>query len=441
VEKRVVFLACLSHFLMHLLELLFAQLYGMKTAAMRSILEESLGVDGLRGTLAVGLYFALMGVGGVAGGLAADRWSIRGMLAAWLGGAAVACAALGFAARSFTVFGISLVALGFFLSFHHPVALALLSFQKERRGTALGIHGIAGGLGVAAAPLAGVYLASGADPWSWQRPYAVLAVVLAVAAIGAALTPMRVERHDERPAKIRENALSIDALTPLFILFACMAANGFVYRNVGTNLQHYFQTFVFDEVLFPGPAWPAEKLIAWIATAYGVAGGIGQFVLGRLSDWIDPLKLYRWSFIGVAVALALLGAVGTGVAWPLFAFGPLGFFLLALQPLENGLIPRYTPAKHRSFFYSLKFIFGYGIAGGAPALSALVESRFGTPLIFTAFLPFALLAAILTSFGLHTPEEAGEGEETAAAAGAEADAAKDAKKAGKGGGKGRKKRR
>ena len=133
--------------------------------------------------------FLLFGVGALPAGWITDRWSARGMLSVNLlgcGSMAILCGL----SPSLPWLALAHAGLGLFASIYHPAGIALLTRTVRRRGAALGLHGMAGNLGLAAAPvLAGVAAAT----LGWRTAWLVLAVPALVLGLVVALG-----RLDER---------------------------------------------------------------------------------------------------------------------------------------------------------------------------------------------------------------------------------------------------
>ena len=139
------------------------------------------------------LGYILMGVGAVPAGLIADRWGARPVLAVyfWLTGLACALAA---SAPNAWVFAGALTLLGAAVSLYHPTGLALISHAVERRGLALGIHGIAGSLGLAGSAF-GLLMAS---VGSWRTAYWIIAGMAIACAIVSFSHSMTAGPHERR---------------------------------------------------------------------------------------------------------------------------------------------------------------------------------------------------------------------------------------------------
>jgi MFS family permease len=126
-------------------------------------------------------------------GLLTDRLGTQRVLYLCLGGAGLAGVLVGLSPNVW-VLAIGLAALGLAIGLYHPAGISLIAQGVRQRGMALGLHGVAGNLGIAATPLlASVF----ADAFSWRAAYfflAGLAVILGLVlrvVSGAARAPVR----------------------------------------------------------------------------------------------------------------------------------------------------------------------------------------------------------------------------------------------------------
>ena len=143
-DRRVVALTALSHAQVHLFIL---ALGGVAIPLQR---EFGLGNEEL-GRISI-LGFSLFGLGALPAGLLTDRVGARTMILIFLVGAATASIFLSFARTPLELM-VAFGALGAFGSLYHPSGLSLLTRAVKRRGKALGYHGMAGSIAIAATPL------------------------------------------------------------------------------------------------------------------------------------------------------------------------------------------------------------------------------------------------------------------------------------------------
>ena len=113
--------------------------------------------------------FILFGAAALPAGWLGDRWSAEGMMILFFVGAGLSAMATGFATGPLGIaIGLSLI--GAFAAIYHPVGIAWLVRNAERRGRALAWNGIFGSLGIGTASLVAGTLT---DLVSWRAAFIV----------------------------------------------------------------------------------------------------------------------------------------------------------------------------------------------------------------------------------------------------------------------------
>ena len=132
-------------------------------------LEGDLGLSHGKSVSLIVVGNVLYGAAASLAGWLGDRWSATGMMVLFFVGTGAATIATGLAGGPLTI-GLGLAATGLFASIYHPVGVAWLVRDAARTGAALGVNGIFGGLGPAAATLvAGALI----DLYGWQAAFVV----------------------------------------------------------------------------------------------------------------------------------------------------------------------------------------------------------------------------------------------------------------------------
>lgn len=134
----------ISHFLDHFIMLIFAK------AAYDAGKYFGLSYDEIivYGTLS----FVFFGAFAPLASYLADKFSRALLMVIYHFGIAVASIIAGISSSLF-ILSLSLAIIGIFASIYHPVGTAMLLAKNERTGFRLGINGVYGNMGVAAAPL------------------------------------------------------------------------------------------------------------------------------------------------------------------------------------------------------------------------------------------------------------------------------------------------
>jgi MFS family permease len=143
-EKSILFAVSGCHALVHAYMLVFPTIYKSLGSALKL---EFAGV----GFVGMASYMAF-GFGSLPAGLLADKLGARLLLVVCLAGTTLA-SVLAFVVGSTAGVVMALMLLGLFASMYHPAGLSILSTTMKDTGRAMGIHGMAGTLGVAVAPL------------------------------------------------------------------------------------------------------------------------------------------------------------------------------------------------------------------------------------------------------------------------------------------------
>ena len=334
----------------------------------------------------------LVGLGAIPAGWLADRWSSTGMMVVYFVGLGLSGILCGLLDRpEALLFG--LAALGLFASIYHPVGIAWLVRSAKNRGTALGINGIFGSLGVA---LAGLTAGGLIDAFGWRAAYIVPGVVvlltglalLACLALGL-IVESRHDRHAETPPTRK------DMLRVYLILVLTMLIMGLIFQATQAAMPKLFDLRLDDL------AGQGTLGIGAIVAAVYVAGGFMQVVGGRLADRypLKPIYVIAW-FCQLPVLLAMAAVSGL----PLVAVAVLAVVLTAAAvPAENVLLARYTPQRHRSLAFGVKFVLSFTAAPLAIKLVASVQEQ--TAEFVWLFLILAGIAAIAALAAAFLPGE------------------------------------
>jgi MFS family permease len=390
-DRSIVQLVMVGHALVHTYELsipifmtVWLSAFGVTEAAL--------------GTL-VGAGYVLFGVGALPGGVLADRFGARRLIAACMAGMGGAFVALGLAPGLWTVGG-ALLLWGAAASVYHPAALALISTGVRQRGRGLAWHGIAGNVGIAGGPLATALLLLA---FGWQTVALLLALPAFVAAGLAARASFdetaAVDRDEEAEAPAPPAGLralwrrSATLFTASFVVvFAAAALSGLYYRGVLTFLPDLLTPLVAVDL--PIDVDPGRYVYAGLL---GV-GILGQYVGGRLTEWGRPERGLIGAFGALAVVAAFfLPVAGTGTAGLLGASAVLGFALFVIQPLYQATVAEYSPAGARGLSYGYTYLAVFGVGALGASLAGALLQYAGPVLLFGVLAGIAALGAALSA--------------------------------------------
>ena len=327
--------------------------------------------------------FLMFGLGSLPAGRLGDQWGRRQMMVVFFFGMGAAALLVALTQNAWQL-AAALALLGTFSSIYHPVGIPMLVQQSTNPGAAIGVNGLAGNLGIAAAALLTGFLVAHIG---WRAAFAVPGVVCL--ALGVLF--MRVAPHETEPPSARSRKAAVpltrQQLARVLAVMTMASASGGLIFNLTTNgngqlLVERFRGLVED---------PAT-LGMLLAAVYAVAS-LAQLVVGRLIDRY-PLKPL-WLAI-VLMQVPMLYAAAHAQGWWLFAslLGTMAFVFGAI-PFTDATIVRFVDDRMRSRVAGLRLAISLGISSAAVwALGPAVKlAGFGT--LFAVMSGVALLTATL----------------------------------------------
>ena len=396
-DRAIVRLVMVGHGLVHTYELSIPIFMTVWLSAF-GVAEATLGA-------VVGAGYVIFGAGALPGGLLADRFGARTVIAACLAGMGLSFVGLAAASGPWTV-GAALVLWGAAASVYHPAALALISTGVRQRGRGLAWHGIAGNVGIAGGPLATVLLLLVFD---WPT----VALLLALPAAGATALALRASFDETAAVDATDGAADPDdealvpaagasalwdrtvrLFTPAFVLvFAAAALSGLYYRGVLTFLPDLL-TPLARALPLPGDVGAGRYVYAGLLTV----GILGQYVGGRLTERMPTERGLAGAFAALAlVAAVFLPVAGTGTAGMLGMSAVLGFALFVIQPLYQATVAEYSPADARGLSYGYTYVAVFGVGALGAALAGALLQFAGPSLLFGVMAALAAVGGLLSA--------------------------------------------
>jgi MFS family permease len=349
--------------------------------------------------------YLLYGLGALPSGLLADRFGNRRILIIFFIGTGIGAIMTALSRNQISI-TVSLAVIGFFASMYHPSGIGLLSIGIKNRGAALGINGIAGNIGMISAPFAGGLL-----NWllGWEATYAFIGILSILWGILTVLTGI-----DETPVHTEIKAGETTQgnnhkLKYFLILCVIMTISGVVYRANSIVMPAYLEFragFLWNFLKginigsLEGTKTVAATLLASFIYAIGI---IGQFAGGKLADKYDLRWMY-FAFHGLSLPFVIMMGIFSQQLLVISAAIYI-FFALGMQPVENSLVAKFTPAKWRSTAYGTKFILVFGVGSIAVYMTGWIERTWNLETVyffaagFIALLVSLILVLIWTSRG------------------------------------------
>jgi MFS family permease len=334
----------------------------------------------------------LVGLGALPAGWLGDRWSAGGMMVVFflgLGLSGIACGLLDTPAAMVVGLG----SIGLFASIYHPVGIAWLVRNAESRGKALGVNGIFGSVGVAAA---GLTAGSLIDAFGWRAAFIVPGAVslatglilLACLRLGLVVEGAGDRRRDAPPSRG-------DMQRVFLILVLTMLAIGLIFQATQAAMPKVFDLRLRDI------AGEGTLGIGAIVAGVYLLGGAMQVVGGVLADRYPLKPIY---FLTLLFQVPVLAAVAGFAGVPLIGAAVFSVLLsTAALPAENMLLARFTPERHRSLAFGVKYVLAFTTAPLAIAFVSFVQERTGE--FVWLFAALAALAAVASAAAALLPGE------------------------------------
>jgi MFS family permease len=378
ISRPAALLLNVGHALDHLFLLIFA-------AAVTSIAAE-FGFARWEDLMPYGVgAFFLFGLGSLPSGRLGDLWGRRAMMVVFfigLGGAALLTAC---AQNAWQLAG-ALMLLGLFASIYHPVGIPMLVQGSSTPGAVIGVNGLAGNLGVAAAALMTGFLIRESG---WRAAF----IVPGLLSIGCGIAFARLAPAESlAPAKRARNAavrLPATALARAFLVMTTAAVSGSMLFNFSTNGNARLLAERFDGIVND----PAQ-LGVLLAAVYAVAS-LAQVIVGRLIDRL-PIKRLYLCIVGCQVPLLALAAYATG--WPLYMLLlSVMIFIFGAIPFTDAMVVRYVDDDMRSRVAGMRLSVSFGISSLAVWLLGPVVKAggFSTLLLIMAGISVFTAAVVL----------------------------------------------
>ena len=342
----------ISHFIDHFIMLIFAK------AAYDAGREFGLGYEEI---IVFGvLGFILFGAVAPVASILANKYSRSVLMVIFHFGIGISAIICSFASTPWEL-SIGLGLIGVFAAIYHPVGIAMLLKNSKKLGYRLGINGVFGNMGVAAAPLITGYLLLISD---WKLSFilpgiaCILYGVIFLLALKDEPKTVQTEKENER-----DDVFAPQWRRALLALALTTTSGGFIFGAITFIIPRYFElqlTGITSSVAVTG-------LIA--SMVYAIAG-FTQIGAGLLIDRFPAKPILFVIGVGQVIFIYLASTVSdlqlffvTLVATS-FVFGQI--------PIIDTIMSRYIPDKSRGNVLSVKFALNLGAGASVLPISSLM---------------------------------------------------------------------
>lgn len=337
----------------------YAHLFMLLYATVVLALEAQSGRDYGELLLPSTAGFVAFAAGTLPAGWLGDRWNKQGMLAVMFLGLGAASLLTAGAEETWQI-ALGLAAIGLFASIYHPIGIAMVAEEADQVGRALGVNGVWGNMGVAAAPLIAGALSAA---WSWRAAFALPGAVAVATGIAFLLLLRRAPKGHATRAPAPARAVS-PALVRRVFIFVPVASlfGGLVFSAMSVALPK-----ILAEALTGGAA-PGLLSAGTLAAAIFAIAAFAQIVTGRGIDRWSPRDLMLVLAGGQLLLFALLAQTA---GWPVLL---LGFAVMPLVfgeiPVHDVMVAHYGAPQWRARIYALKYVLSLGVSSAAVPLVA-----------------------------------------------------------------------
>ena len=335
----------IGHFLDHFMMLIFAK------AAFDAGRHFGLSYDEIiiYGTL--GLF--LFGAAAPLAGWLADKYSRSLIIIIYPFGVSLG-AFLCFLSSSPIMLGFSIGVIGFFAAIFHPVGIAMLIRDSNKVGIRLGVNGVWGNMGVAAAPVLTGFIILNSN---WQLSFLVPSLICLIFGIAQLRGFKEIDIKEEKTKQKTSNGLVEGWKIVLLSLTMTTLAGGFIFGSLTFLIPRIFEvnlSGISIDIAITG-------LLAGIV--YAIAS-FSQVGVGYLIDKYSPKIIL--GFVGIG-QFFLIYLSSLYIDYALFFVMLMAmFFVFGQVPITDAILVRYVDDQWRARILSVKFLIN--LCAGASVL-------------------------------------------------------------------------
>jgi MFS family permease len=243
--------------------------------------------------------------------------------------------------------------MGAFASIYHPVGIPMLLRHASKPGITIGINGMAGNLGIAAAAISTGFFIQYAD---WRTAF-IMPGLLSIACGLVFMKFAPVEGAAPAKRTLRQTELPTATRNRVFLVMTMLAITNSVLFNFTTNGNGELLKARLP-ILIEQPA----LLGLLLAVVYALAS-LSQLAVGRMIDRF-PMRKVMLGIIACQGPVFLLAAISQG--WTLYAVMILFMVLVfGAIPFTDAIIARYVDDSIRSRVSGMRLAVSFGVSSMA----------------------------------------------------------------------------
>lgn len=324
--------------------------------------------------------FFCFGLGALPSGRLGDLWGRRPMMIVFFLGMGISAIAVGMT-NSPIQLAIALAALGCAASIYHPVGIPMLVQGETRPGWAIGVNGLAGNLGLAAAAaVTGILIKF----FSWRMAFVIPGIVSIICAL---IFATFATRDGTAPAKKKASSGGHHdgiSVAKVLLIMTVAATSGSILFNFSTSSNYELLVSKFSKI-----TQDPSRIGFFLAVVYSMAS-LTQLLVGNLLDKLSLKLLY----LGIITIQLLSLAVATGTeGWP-FYVAQIVFMaaIFGAIPFTDAMVVRFVDDSMRSRVSGMRLAVSLGASSIAVWLIGPIVKQAG----FTALLWLMVATSCIT---------------------------------------------
>jgi MFS family permease len=285
----------------------------------------------------------------------------------------------------FFAFCLSLI--GIFAAIYHPVGIAMLLSKNKNNGIRIGINGVFGNMGVAAAPIiTGFILFYG----NWRMCFLIPGVFCIIYGLNFLYTLQSEQGNSTHAEESLDQPFAKNWLRALSSIGLSTLSAGFIFGAMTFIIPRYFETSLSNistSVAITG-------LLA--GTVYAIAS-FSQIFVGKMIDRFSPKLILLTISIG---QILFIYSSSIFENWSLFFMTLFAMaFVFGQVPINDIILSRYVPDRKRAKILSIKYVLNLSAGASVlPICSLMMQNGFEMRQIFglmSIFAVFIFFAAML----------------------------------------------
>ncbi len=247
----------------------------------------------------------------------------------------------------FLSFSIGLI--GVFASIYHPVGIAMLIKTNKNIGFRLGINGVFGNMGVAAAPLiTGLLLTVG----DWRICFIIPGIFCSLYGV---LFTINLKNDISDSKKINKSKKSVFAPNwkmALIALAISSSSGGFIFGAMTFLIPRYFEISMNN-------VSTSVAITGFLASIVFATASFAQIIVGWIIDRYSPKKVLLFMGFGQIIFIYFASLYQDYLL--LFSMLVAMIFVFGQIPITDTIISRYVPDEWRNKVLSIKFLLNLSI--------------------------------------------------------------------------------